>query len=145
VSIFSIDSLIINQIDNASLSYPAFIDSLGQELRIYTPNDDNNRTLTDERIEVDNLFGDAESISKYQEENNGAYQIAVFVKEDTGTGKLQRLLQELKNQYSRVITDTDIDNPDLNIRSISPSSPRVDGKFYRAELTINYFSFDNWS
>lgn len=145
MSIFSIDSLIIDQIDNASLSYPAFIDSLGQELRIYTPNDDNNRTLTDERIEVDNLFGDAESISKFQEENNGAYQIAVFVKEDTGTGKLQRLLQELKSQYSRVISDTDINNPDLNIRSISPSSPRVDGKFYRAELTINYFSFDNWS
>lgn len=145
MSLFSIDSLIINQIDNGAQSYPAFVDSNLQEYRIYTQNDDFSQSGSSEHIVVENLYGDAESISKYQEENNGAYQISVYLKEDTGRGKMQELLQEIKNSYRRITSDADINNPDLNIRSISPNTPRVEGKFYRQDLTINYFSFDNWS
>jgi hypothetical protein len=142
VSIFSIDSLLLAQIDNAGQSYSAFNSATLGEIKIIDENLVDNRSDTyTNRIEVYNLYGSADGLTKQHMTQNGTYQISVFVEHDTGKGDIQKVCQEIIDSYQQVTTG----EPDLNIDTISLTTPTVEDKFYRVDVSINYFHYNQFA
>ena len=145
MSFSSIDSLLLRQINNGTEENPFFTDSKNTEIPIVLESINDERSGNGERLEVYNLYGNADSLSKCHTQQNGVYQISIMTEQNCGSPRTQDLAQELFNRFSRVTEDTvQTDQPNLNIETISLNTPIVEGEFYRVDMSVNYFHYNDF-
>lgn len=125
----AVEKALIKQLIDIGLGYPIIIE-----------NDVEDKAAeTAPFIEVYNLPSDTQTLDKcLSQRYNGVYQISVFV--DLGKGKSECL------SIADTILDAYLVNelPELDscvvaIDSRSLDESRRDGKFYRCDISINYF------
>lgn len=142
MSLFDIEKSIIDRLDTGTGDgqYNFVSDSAGVTVPVYYENtiDDRSEDVTP-RIEFYDLGSELMAQSKLcTNENEGSFQISVFVDSNSGTGVQKKILNDLRTLYSPT-SRIDLTDTTVYFRDSQLESGRADGNFWRRDITFNYY------
>lgn len=133
MSWLTIEKILYAQLDGLGLGYPIVIENDTQD----------TSKLSLPYIEVYNLPAQTDTIDKnISERYNGIYQISIFT--DLGKGKNQALTIADQVISGFMVNDLPVLNGcTVSIDNRSIDTARRDGKSYRVDISIEYFSLNS--
>ena len=130
MSWLAVEKSLYKQSNDAGLGYPIIIEN--------QPEDKSSESTP--FIEVYNLPAITQSLDKcLSQRYNGVYQISVNVDLDKGKQNLLTIVDSVISVYN-VNELAELDSCVVSIESRSVNTARRDGKFYRADISIDYFA-----
>lgn len=130
MSWLAVEKSLYKQLSDAGLGYPIIIEN--------QPEDISAESVP--FIEVYNLPSTTETLDKsISQKYNGIYQISVSTELGKGKEALLTIVDSVLSAYT-VNELSELDSCVVSIESRSVNTARRDGKFYRADISIDYFA-----
>lgn len=145
MSWFDIAKTCLNVIDTGAGDgeYNYLSTSLGVNVPVYYSNalDDRTEDIVP-RIEVYDLYADTDPLTKcLASQYNSILQVSIFVEASKASGQLLKLIDEMNVIYQTATALPQINDMRVHVAQNSPTRPRPDGKFWRVDLSVDYFAY----